>query len=110
MAGMEYGVMNIFHHFGVEQSRSKQPLFSMANMLEPGNFNLDDMDVMATRGVVLFMGQTSPADRRPVFDLLLNTVQQLADYLDGEIRDSDHDLLTETKINALRDELQQINR
>ncbi len=110
MAGMEYGVMNIFHHFGVDHSRSKQPLFSMANMFEPGNFNLDDMDSMVTRGVVLFMCQTSPAERLPVFDLLLNTVQQLADFLGGEIRDSDHDLLTETKINALRDEWQQINR
>jgi cell division protein ZipA len=109
MAGMEYGVMNIFHHFGVDQSRSKQPLFSMANMFEPGIFNLDDLDSMATRGVVVFMCQTSPADKLPVFDLLLNTVQQLAEFLGGEIRDSDHELLTEEKINALRDKVQQIS-
>jgi len=109
MAGMEYGVMNIFHHFGVDQSHSQQPLFSMANMFEPGNFNLDKLDSMATKGVVLFMCQTSHADSMPVFDLMLNTVQQLADYLGGEIRDSDHDLLTETKVNTLRDEVQLIN-
>jgi cell division protein ZipA len=110
MAGLEYGVMNIFHYFGADKSHNNQPLFSMANMFEPGNFNLDELESMQTRGVVLFMNQIDPADSMSDFDLLLNTVQQLADYLGGEIRDSDHDLLTETKINALRDEIQQISR
>jgi cell division protein ZipA len=106
--GMEYGVMDIFHHFGVGQMRSKYPLFSMANMFEPGNFNLDELGSLTTRGIVLLMYRPTQVDGQVVFELLLNTAQRLADMLGGEIRGSNHNLLTEPEINTLRGRARQI--
>jgi len=100
--GMEYGVMDIFHHFGVGQMSTRHPLFSMANMFEPGNFNLDKLDSLTTRGIVLFMYRSIQVDGQVVFELLLNTAQRLANMLGGEIRGANHNLLTETEINTLR--------
>ena len=110
MAGMEYGAMDIFHHFGVGHIHSEQPLFSMANMFEPGHFKADILDSLTTRGIVLFMYQPGAVDAQLVTELLLNTVLQLADLLGGEIRGGDHDLMTGSAITALRDKVRRMAR
>jgi len=49
--GMIYGHMNIFHHFGPGKLHSGQPLFSLANMHEPGSFDLGRMADLKTKGL-----------------------------------------------------------
>lgn len=100
--GMIYGHMNVFHHFGPGKLHSGQPLFSMANMFEPGSFDLGRMADLRTKGVVLFM--YSPASIEPgvVFELFLNTTQRVAKLLNGEIRTEDNQILTTTGIKSLR--------
>ncbi len=100
--GMIYGHMNVFHHFGPGKLHSGQPLFSMANMFEPGSFDLGRMADLRTKGVVLFM--YSPASIEPgvVFELFLNTTQRVAKLLNGEIRTEDNQILTTSGIKSLR--------
>lgn len=100
--GMIYGHMNVFHHFGPGKLHSGQPLFSMANMFEPGSFDLGRMADLRTKGVVLFM--YSPASIEPgvVFELFLNTTQRVAKLLNGEIRTEDSQILTTNGIKSLR--------
>lgn len=103
--GMEYGEMNIFHHFGMGEMQSDRPLFSLADMYEPGSFDLEHIDNHRTRGLTLFFCLPVRVDAEVVFELMLNTAQRLADILQGEIRGGDHNLLNDDRIMDIRNKL-----
>lgn len=107
-AGMAHGRMNIFHHFGSGRPQSAEPLFSMANMYEPGAFDRAAMAELQTTGLVLFMySRTAPA---PVFDLFLATAHRLARALGGDILTAEREPLTATAALALRERVVLANR
>ncbi len=101
-AGMNYGDMNIFHHYGVGQSVTKESIFSVANMHEPGTFNLSDMEEFKTDGLVMFLEIPAPIDAAVAFEHMLSTAQRLADVLKGHIRDERREHLTHEAIELLR--------
>jgi len=82
---LEYGEMNIFHHYGLERGVSRQAVFSIANMLEPGSFeNLESRD-FNTLGLVLFMQLPGSLGGRVAFELMLNHAQRLAALLQAHL-------------------------
>jgi cell division protein ZipA len=101
--GMVYGHMNIFHHFGLGKLHSGQPLFSAANMHEPGSFDLGRMADLNTKGIVMFMYSPVSIDAHVIFELYLNTTQRMAKILGGDMRTSDNKILNTISINTLRD-------
>jgi cell division protein ZipA len=101
--GMIYGHMNIFHHFGPGKLHSGQPLFSVANMHEPGSFDLGRMADLKTKGLAVFMYSPASIDASVVFELFLNTTQRLAELLGGTVRTSDNEILNNAAISALRE-------
>jgi cell division protein ZipA len=100
--GMQYGAMQVFHHHGVGQLRAAEPLFSLANLFEPGIFDLARLDTFETRGVSLFMRVPTPIDGKVAFELLLHTAHRLADIFSGTLTDERHRPLNAGSIEALR--------
>ncbi len=100
--GMEYGEMNIFHHYGIGDMQGEQPLFSLSDMFEPGNFDIDKIDSHSTRGLSLFICLSNYVDGQVVFELMLNTAQRLSELLEGELRGADHNLLNDQQIAKMR--------
>ena len=82
----KFGDMDIFHRHEDNAGNGKV-LFSLANMVKPGVFNLDDMEQFVTEGVVLFM--TMPCHGEPLmnFSIMLNSAHQLADDVGGRLLD-----------------------
>ena len=107
--GMVYGHMNIFHHFGPGKLHSGQPLFSIANMHEPGSFDLGRMADLKTKGIAAFMYSPASIDASVVFELFLNTTQRIAELLGGEVRTSDNEILNSAAINSLRDKAESLS-
>ena len=70
--GLKYGDMNIFHRID-QQSKSK--LFSVANALEPGTFDLSDLENVKSSGVTFFMQLPSPNDPSVIFDFWLTVLE-----------------------------------
>ncbi len=103
---MKFGNMNIFHHYGVGQMKSDKPLFSLANMFEPGEFNLQEMDSFTTKGVVIYMSLPTSVDAIPGFELMLSTCQRLADELGGELRGMTNEALDDHVIQSMREKAQ----
>lgn len=101
--GMIYGHMNIFHHFGPGKLHSGQPLFSLANMHEPGSFDLGRMSDLKTKGLAIFMYSPASIDASVVFELYLNTTQRLAKQLGGTVRTVDNTILDSASIKTLRE-------
>ena len=83
--GMRFGDMNIYHHFGAGELRAEQPLFSLANMFEPGQFDLDAIDDFETAGLAMFIQFPAALDGPVAFELFLNTAQRLAEALDADL-------------------------
>ena len=104
---MKFGHMNIFHHYGIRGMQSEKPVFSLANMFEPGEFNLQEMDAFSTKGLVAYM--TLPAEVDPLdgFELMLSCCQRLADDLKGDLQGAGDGLLDDEKIEAMRDTARQ---
>ena len=101
--GMTYGDMEIFHHFGIAGCLSDQPLFSMADMFEPGSFPLDQLSHRLTRGLVMFFCLPPVVDGQIILELMLNTAEQIATYLGAEIHGPNQERLNDQQIIYLRE-------
>ncbi|MFT5708806.1 MAG: cell division protein ZipA, partial [Oceanospirillaceae bacterium] len=90
--GMEFGDMKVFHRFedGADQGAVQ---FSMANAINPGTFNIDDMDDTATPGVSFFMSMDEPIDPKKAFECMIATAETVATHLNGDLLDDDRSVI-----------------
>lgn len=108
-SGLRFGAMDIFHrHESITGNGDK--LFSMANALNPGTFDLDDMDLFSTRAVCFFMGLPGPRNTRQAFDLMIAAARKLAKELDGDLKDDNRSVLTAQTIEHYRQRIAEFER
>ncbi len=103
-AGLEFGDMGIYHRL-VDGKRELGPIFSVANMLKPGNFDLARLDALRTPGVSFFMTLPAPLPALDAWDAMLPTAQRLAELLDGQVLDEERNALGRQRIAHIRDQL-----
>jgi cell division protein ZipA len=103
-AGLEFGDMGIYHRL-VDGKRELGPIFSVANMLKPGNFDLSRLDGLHTPGVSFFMTLPAPLPALDAWDAMLPTAQRLAELLDGQVLDEERNALGRQRIAHIRDQL-----
>jgi len=108
--GLNYGKMRIFHHYGIGEVKTKIPVFSIANVLEPGTFNPQRMEEFISPGLALFMRLPGPFGGRVAFELMLNKAQRIAEILEGNVVDEQHIELTQHAINQLREQIAHFER
>ncbi len=108
--GMHFGDMSIFHHHGVGNLVSTTPLFSAANMFEPGAFDPATLHEFQTGGIALFLQLPGHKAASLVFELMLNTAQRLAQALHGEVLDDTRQPLNSQSIDLLRALVKQYDR
>ncbi len=103
-AELKLGEMNIFHRYPHGRS-SGRALFSMASMVEPGVFPVDEMAAFSCPGLTLFAVLPGPQDGIAIFSDMLFTAERVAALLDGELQDETHSALTKQTIEHLREEI-----
>ncbi len=106
--GLEYGAMRIYHRLG--PAVGDAALFSVANMLEPGYFEPQQMNEFTTPGLVLLQELPGPRPGPEAFQVMLATARRLADRLGGELRDERRNPLTPRRIETLRAEVMEHER
>ena len=107
--GMVFGEMDIFHRFE-DGLRLGKTQFSMANMMEPGTFELDDIDHLHTPGVVFFLGLPIAQDSMQAFDYMLETAQCLASNLGGGVLDEQRSVMRPQTIAHCRQQIRDFER
>ncbi len=108
-AGLEFGDMGIFHRLVIGR-KVDGPVFSMANMVKPGNFDMTRLDAVRTPGVTLFMTLPGPLPALDAWEMLLPTAQRLAELLDAQVLDEGRNALGRQRIAHIRDELRAWDR
>lgn len=100
-SGLRHGEMNIFHRHE-SMSGNGDVLFSMANALKPGVFDLDEMDNTHVRAVSFFMGLPGPRHPKQALDLMIAAARKLAHELGGDLKDEQRSVLTAQTIEHYR--------
>ena len=106
--GLEYGDMQIYHRMAPGSFR--RPVFSIANLTEPGTFDPAALGHFTTPGLSLFLQLPAPIDSLKAFDDLDDTAHRLADILGGELRDETRSPLSRQRIDNLREEVAEFER
>jgi cell division protein ZipA len=91
--GLKYGEMNIFHRHQ-DNAGNGQVTFSLANMMNPGTFDLDDIENFSTQGITLFMTLPNTGDAFEVFEKMLNAAKQLAVEFKAQLLDDKRNVMT----------------
>lgn len=104
--GLCHGEMDIFHAY----SAGGRSVFSVANIVEPGIFDLRTIDSFVTPGLTLFLRLPGPAGGFAAFDAMLETARILAEGLNGEIRDERRNVLTTQAVQQIRERILAFNR
>ena len=108
-AGLAFGDMGIFHRL-VSGKPDAGPIFSMANMIKPGSFDMRHIDEVHTPGVSFFMALPGPLSALDAWDAMLPTAQRLAELLDANVLDEERNALGRQRVAHLRDELRAWDR
>lgn len=106
-AGLELGDMNIFHYFSQSETQAREKIFSLANMVNPGTFDIDNISALKTQGLTLFMQLPGPVDGLIAFEQMLTTAQSLKKELDGELCDETRSALTYQTISHLKEQIKE---
>ena len=91
--GLKYGEMNIFHRHQDNAGNGKVT-FSLANIMNPGTFDLDALETFNTRGLTLFMTLPNVGDSFEVFQQMLNAAKQIAIEFGAQLLDDKRSVMT----------------
>ncbi len=107
--GFKYGEMNIFHRHQ-DSAGSGEVLFSLANMFNPGTFDLEEMDKLQTRGLSLFMTLPGPGEALQNFNLMHNAAKKLAEEFGGQILDNTRSVMTMQTVRHYVEKIREFQR
>ena len=89
--GLKFGNMNIFHRL---DSDSKKVQFSVANIVEPGTFDMSDMETIRSPGLCFFLQLPGPENPLEAFETMLSVAHGVAEELKGELKDEQRSFMT----------------
>ena len=107
--GLIHGYMRIYNRHPDDRT-DKAPIFGLANMMEPGSFDMEQLEDIGTGGLTVFM--TLPGPRKPLasFNDMLETARSVAEALGGELQDESRSSLSIQRVENIREELREYER
>ena len=98
---LHYGEMGIFHKY-VDDDFKSSSIFRVVNMLNPGTFDLKEMNEFTTFGVSFFLSLPSCMNNFDAFEYMLVVAKSLQESLGAELRDDQRNAMTEQTIEHYR--------
>ncbi|MDC1210650.1 cell division protein ZipA [Porticoccaceae bacterium] len=99
--GLRYGESKIFQRH-LSEDGAGEVLFSMANLVNPGTFDLKTIDQMTTPGVTLFMALDDIEDPVSAFDIMIQSVDSMSVALGLSVLDETRSSITRQTIDHYR--------
>ena len=108
-AGLTFGHMDVFHR--LVDGRSEQgPVFSVANIIKPGSFDMASIGELETPAIAFFLTLPAPLSALDAWDTMLPAAQRMSELLDGVVLDEERNALGRQRIQHIRDELRSYDR
>ena len=105
--GLRYGNDALFRKFDVD---SGEELFSVVNGLEPGTFDLSDLDALSTPRIVMLLSLVNATTGLAAFSEMLDAAQDISISLGGELRDENMGPMTGQTIEHYRQRISDYKR
>jgi len=106
-SGLVFGEQGIFHRIHEEDL---DPVFSMANLTNPGTFDKTAWNTLETKGVTMFMTLPGPKNALDAWDSMLATSRRLAELLHADLLDDTHEVFTRQRSLQIKEELREYER
>ena len=100
--GLQHGKFGIFHRMSDDEDEA---LFSVANLTEPGTFDLADLKERRFAGLSFFMLRPGPGRGVDAFDKMVEMARAVAITLQGELLDGDGSTLSIQRERFMREDL-----
>lgn len=97
--GLRYGEMNIFHRV---EPLTRAIRYSVASVLEPGTFDMAEIEDFRSPGVCFFMQLPGPEEPLETFEDMLTAARDLALQLGGELKDEQRSVMTGQTVEHYR--------
>ena len=108
-AGLIYGHMGVFHRL-VEHHPERGPVFSVANIMKPGSFDMAQIQSLETPAIAFFLTLPAPINALDAWEAMEPTARRMAELLDGVVLDESRNALGRQRIAHLREELRTYDR
>ena len=102
--GLEIGKKNIFHKYPNFDKR-KFPIYSLANLYDPGEFKIESMQRFITKGLTLFMQVPCVRDPGKAFRVMIKDAMHLCNKLDGSLLDQDNKPMNQQGVAAIEQQI-----
>ena len=106
--GLIFGEMSIFHRH-LDHNRESPVLFSVANLVNPGTFDLNQISSFTTKGLCFFLTLPNVATSMQAFDKMLETAQQVRVALDCDLKDDSRSVMTAQTIEHYRQRVREFD-
>lgn len=107
--GFKFGDMDIFHRH-VNATGQGDILFSLTNMVQPGTFDIENMEQFTTNGVALFMTLPHTNGNMETFNTMLNAAAKIAEAFDGQVLDGSRSTLTKQSTQHYVQRIREVER
>ncbi|MBL4782631.1 MAG: cell division protein ZipA [Porticoccaceae bacterium] len=107
--GMRYGSLKVFHRH-MREDGSGDVLFSMANAVNPGTFELNTMGEFSTPGVTFMMVLDDSEEPLATFDLMLACIHGVNSAIGGQLQDQQRSALSRQTAEHYRQQIMDFNR
>jgi cell division protein ZipA len=108
-AGLTFGHMDVFHRL-VDGKPELGPIFSVANIIKPGSFEMSRIAEIETPAIAFFLTLPAPVAALDAWETMEPAAQRMADLLDGVVLDEERNALGRQRIQHIRDELRAYDR
>lgn len=106
---MRFGSMDIFHRHAQENGNGPI-LFSLANMVKPGTFELSAMAEFETPGLSLFMTLPCGDEAMHAFALMAQAAKRITQGLHGELKDEARNNMTQQIFEHYKERVAEFER
>ena len=108
-AKLLFGMQDVYHRL-TEENGIPETVYSVANMLKPGFLNPDEAASLETPGLTMFMMLPGPMDGVQAFKDMMETANQVAQKLGGEVLDDKRATLNRQTAQYLLDQIAEDQR
>ncbi|GAB1407618.1 cell division protein ZipA [Thermomonas brevis] len=108
-AGLTFGHMDVYHRL-VDGKPELGPIFSVANIIKPGSFEMARIAEIETPAIAFFLTLPAPVPALDAWETMEPAAQRMADLLDGVVLDEERNALGRQRVQHIRDELRAYDR